>query len=128
MIYAGLMLSLVINVLLVLYIRFILQKLFFFSETQEMLKKKFTEFTDHLRKLRQRPLFFQDAEFQNLFLHAREIEEVIEEYFQFVEFLPEGTPSEEDSEENQYEEFKRLRKEEDDKLPFEPEVLGFVKK
>jgi len=128
MIYFFFVLSLAINVLMVLYVRFLLQKFLFVAENHGVLRASITDFTDHLRTLRSRPLFYQDDEFRRLFQHSREVEDAIEQFREIAELLPETIPYESDSEEEKYSQARAAQAEIDDVLPFEPEILGTMRK
>jgi len=83
---------------------------------------------NHLRNLRERPLFYQDDEFQRLFSHSREVEDTIEQFKEISDLLPETIPFEEDSEDEKYAAARRQQIEEDNIIPFQPEILGTLRK
>ena len=80
MIYLLLTLSVVINVLAVLYIRFLLKNLVYQNELANDLIQSANGLKNHLTNLHEMEMFYGEPIIQNLITHCNEVTEVIEDF------------------------------------------------
>lgn len=80
MIIIILVISVVINLFLLVYVRWILKKLVFFSENIEDLLSSVGSFSKHLEGIYELETFYGDLTLKNLITHSRELIKDIEIY------------------------------------------------
>ena len=74
------LLSLSLNVLLVWYIRKLLQDLFFISTNIEGLYTQVDNFSSHLQEVHKRDIYYGDPTLETLIQHSKDLGEEIEQY------------------------------------------------
>jgi len=82
MIYLSLFLtlSILINILLLWYIKSILTKLLFISENSDDLLHIVSNFSDHLKSIYEMETFYGEPILQNLVQHSRQVVDEIKDY------------------------------------------------
>jgi hypothetical protein len=91
-------------IFLVFYVRYLLQKLFFFAENIDILRDEVSEYSAHLNTLFEMSVYHGDETIEGLIGHTNHVLEKIEDFEDFYSLLsdPESEPEEEmsDQEEN----------------------------
>ena len=98
-----LVLSISLNILLVWYVKKILEDLFFVSETIGGLFQEIGQFSEHLKSVHELETYYGDTVLQNLIRHSTDIVGSIKEYENVFE-LTHADLLEEEEHEEEYEE------------------------
>ena len=90
--------SIALNVLLIWYIRKLLEKLLFISDNMGNLLEKLDKFEKHLNSVHEMEMFYGEPILGNLIRHSKEIVEEIETYKQIYDITNEPAETEEEVE------------------------------
>lgn len=82
--YLLLALSVVVNIIAILYIRFLLKNLVYQSEIMSDVGQSVNGLKNHLTNLHEMEMFYGEPIIQNLISHCSEVTEVIEDYEDLV--------------------------------------------
>ena len=90
--------SIALNVLLIWYIRKLLEKLLFISDNMGNLLENLDKFEKHLNSVHEMEMFYGEPILGNLIRHSKEIVEEIETYKQIYDITNEPAETEEEVE------------------------------
>jgi hypothetical protein len=93
--------SVVINILAIWYVRELLIRFRFYSENTGQLFTNLKEYTDHLQKVHQMEVYFGDPTIQGLLEHSKAVAVTVSEYLDIFSLEEEDLGAEEDEEEKE---------------------------
>lgn len=88
--------SIIINLLLILYARLLVSKIAFVKNNKQDLLNELGLFTDHVKRIHEHRLFYGDPIFLNLVKHGKDLQEYLASYEQLYDLLEDDYEPEED--------------------------------